>query len=291
MKVLVACEESQRVCTAFRELGHEAYSCDIQECSGGHPEWHILGDVLPLINGNCEFITMDGTKHTIDGKWDLLIAHPPCTYLSNAGAARLFPKKGLMDVSRYKKGLEAKNFFMRFYNADCDKICIENPVPTRIYELPKYSQIIQPFEHGHPYSKKTCLWLKNLPKLFPTEIITENIISWVSGGSKDFHGNQRKQSGTKIRDSKQKSKTFPGIARAMAEQWGGQEKSIPIIKLTDTDGIESNLDINAVAEVISNNGSGAYIHLITGEKISVRETGLNVMQKIVNARFGICQNH
>lgn len=220
MKVLVACEESQRVCTAFRELGHEAYSCDIQECSGGHPEWHILGDVLPLINGNCEFAAMDGSTHKIDGKWDLLIAHPPCTYLSNAGAARLFPKKGLMDVSRYKKGLEAKNFFMRFYNADCDKICIENPIPTRIYELPKYSQIIQPFEHGHPYSKKTCLWLKNLPKLLPTKIITENIISWVSGGSKDSHGNPRKQSGTKIRDSKARSKTFPGIAKAMAEQWG-----------------------------------------------------------------------
>ena len=109
---------------------------------------------------------------------------------------------------------------MNFYNADCDKIAIENPIPTRIYELPKYSQIIQPYEHGHPYSKKTCLWLKNLPELQPTKIITDNIISWVSGGSKDQNGNPRKQHSTKIRDAKTRSKTFPGIAKAMAEQWG-----------------------------------------------------------------------
>lgn len=125
-----------------------------------------------------------------------------------------------MDVSRYKNGLKAKNFFMQFYNADCDRICVENPIPTRIYELPKYSQIIQPFEYGHPYSKKTCLWLKNLPLLIPTNIVIDNIISWVSGGSKDSHGNPRKNTETKIRNSKERSKTFPGIARAMAEQWG-----------------------------------------------------------------------
>ena len=154
MKVLVACEESQRVCTAFRELGHEAYSCDIQECSGGHPEWHILGDVLPLINGNCEFATMDGFTHKIDGKWDLLIAHPPCTYLSNAGACRLYPKKGQLNKERYQKGLKAKDFFMSLYNANCERICVENPIPSKIYELPAYTQIIQPFEYGHPYSKK-----------------------------------------------------------------------------------------------------------------------------------------
>lgn len=139
--------------------------------------------------------------------------------MDKAGAARLFPKKGLMDVSRYKKGLEAKNFFMKFYNADVDKLCIENPIPSTIYDLPKYSQIIQPYEHGHPYSKKTCLWLKNLPPIIPTNIITDNIISWVSGGSKDNHGNPRKQVGTKIRSSKERSKTLPGIAKAMAEQW------------------------------------------------------------------------
>ena len=204
MKVLVACEESQRVCISFRNRGHEAYSCDIQPCSGGHPEWHIQGDVIPLLNK----------------KWDLIIAHPPCTYLSNAGAVRLYPKSGQLNVERYKKGLGAKEFFMLFYNADCPKIAIENPIPSRIYELPKYDQIIQPYQFGHPYSKKTCLWLKGLPKLQPTKIVTENIISWVSGGSKDKYGNQRKNSGTKFRDPKIRSKTFWGIAKAMAEQWG-----------------------------------------------------------------------
>lgn len=223
MKVLVACEESQRVCTAFRERGHEAYSCDIIDQSGGHPEWHIMQDVLPLLNGNCEFETTDGIKHKIDGKWDLIIAHPPCTYLSNAGAARLFRKfdnKQYINVDRYKKGLEAKEFFMHFYTTDCEKMCIENPIPTRIWELPEYTQIIQPYEHGHPYSKKTCLWLRGLPNLQPTKLITENVISWVSGGSKDNHGKPRKQSGTKIRSANERSKTFPGIAKAMAEQWG-----------------------------------------------------------------------
>ena len=220
MKILVACEESQTVCKAFREKGHEAYSCDIQDCSGGHPEWHIKGDALPLINGNTDFTTCDGTVHKIEGKWDMLIAHPPCTYLSNAGAARLFPVKGLMSVERYKKGLEAKKFFMQFLNANCPRIAVENPISTKIFDLPKYTQIIQPYEHGHPYSKKTCLWLIGLPKLQPTNIVTENIVSWVSGGSKDSHGNPRRQSGTKIRDAKTRSKTFPGIAAAMAEQWG-----------------------------------------------------------------------
>lgn len=122
MKVLVACEESQRVCTAFRERGHEAYSCDIIECSGGHPEWHIIQDVLPLLNGFCGFDTMDGVHHYIGRRWDLIIAHPPCTYLSNAGAARLFPRKGELNRERYEKGLLAKEFFLRFLNADCEKL-------------------------------------------------------------------------------------------------------------------------------------------------------------------------
>ena len=221
MKILVACEESQAVTKELRRLGHEAYSCDIIECSGGHPEWHIRWDALALINGHCNFMTCDGELHSINGRWDMLIAHPPYTYLSNAGAARLFPKKGQLNEERYAKGLEAKKFFMEFFNADCDKIAIENPIPTRIYELPRYTQTIQPFEHGHPYSKKTCLWLKGLPKLTPTEIVTENIISWVSGGSKDNHGKPRKNKGTVYRDSKTRSKTFPGIAKAMAEQWAG----------------------------------------------------------------------
>lgn len=230
MKILVACEESQRVCIELRKLGHEAYSCDIQEPSGGHPEWHILGDVLEILNPKersgtvlqgISFYTMDGVFHSFAGKWDMIIAHPPCTYLSNAGAARLYPKKGQLNKERYQLGLKAKDFFMNFINADCDRIAVENPIPTRIYCLPPYSQIIQPYEYGHPYSKKTCLWLKGLPKLQPTNIV-EPICSWVSGGSKDSHGNKRNNTGMKFRDSKTKSKTFPGIAKAMAEQWAGQ---------------------------------------------------------------------
>lgn len=164
MKVLVACEESQAVCIAFRKLGHEAYSCDTQECSGGHPEWHIKGDVLPLINGNKPFITMDGDLHAIVGTWDLLIAFPPCTYLTNAGSIRL-RIKGEINKERMAKAVEAKAFFMKFLEADCQKICVENPTPGKIHQLPQYTQAIQPWWFGHPYTKRTCLWLKNLPPL------------------------------------------------------------------------------------------------------------------------------
>lgn len=164
MKVLVACEESQAVCIAFRKLGHEAYSCDTQECSGGHPEWHIKGDVLPLINGNKPFITMDGDLHAIVGTWDLLIAFPPCTYLTNAGSVRL-RIKGEINKERMAKAVEAKAFFMKFLEADCQKICVENPTPGKIHQLPQYTQAIQPWWFGHPYTKRTCLWLKNLPPL------------------------------------------------------------------------------------------------------------------------------
>ena len=117
MNVLVACEESQRVCTAFREKGHNAFSCDIEQCSGGHPEWHIMQDVIPLLNGRCSFKTMDGIDHSIDGKWDLIIAHPPCTYLSNAGARWLYAG-GELSKERYRKGIEGKKFFMSMLNAD-----------------------------------------------------------------------------------------------------------------------------------------------------------------------------
>ena len=218
MKVLVACEESQRVCAAFRQKGHEAYSCDIQECSGGHPEYHILGDCIPLLNGNCTFTTQDGQSHTIDSKWDLIIAHPPCTYLTNAGARHLW-KGHKLNLERYKLGLEAKDFFMRFYTADCDKVCIENPIPSKIFDLPPYSQIIQPYEHGEPYTKRTCLWIKGLPMLKPTNIV-EPIATFCPSGSYS-HKHDNKYIGLFTKDrAKERSKTFMGIARAMAEQWG-----------------------------------------------------------------------
>lgn len=224
MRVLVACEESQRVCMAFRERGHEAYSCDIVECSGGRPEWHVKGDVIPLLNGNCEFSTQDGLNHGIEGGWDMIIGFPPCTYLSNAGAARLFRNVHdgefqMVNVERLKKGILGRDLFMSILHADCKRIAVENPVPSGIYCMPKATQVIQPYNFGHPFSKKTCLWLKNVPPLFPTECVIPKG-SWVSGGSKKADGTPRENQGEKFRDSYTKSKTFPGVAKAMAEQWG-----------------------------------------------------------------------
>lgn len=172
MQILVACEESQAVTIALRKLGHEAYSCDPIPCSGGHPEWHIQQDVLPLLNGYCFFKTCDGSAHYVLGRWDMLIAFPPCTYLTNASAVRM-RVKGEIVAERYAKAMEAKAFFMSFLSADCAKIAVENPTPLKIVELPPYTQAIQPWQFGHPYTKRTCLWLKELPLLVPTEIITE----------------------------------------------------------------------------------------------------------------------
>lgn len=222
MKILVACEESQAVTKELRRLGHEAYSCDIIECSGGHPEWHIRWDALALINGNCSFMTCDGEIHRIDGRWDMLIAHPPCTYLTNAGARWLWAG-GKLNEERYKKGVEAKEFFMAFYNANCDRIAIENPVPSSVYELPPYSQIVQPFEYGHPNTKKTCFWLKGLPLLKPTEIVepVQGRRFQQKNGKWRYSCWEMDQRGGADR-AKERSKTFPGIAKAMAEQWAGE---------------------------------------------------------------------
>ena len=166
MKVLVACEESQEVCKAFRDKGHEAYSCDLQECSGGHPEWHYTGDVLPLLNGNVTFLTDGGGTAVIDGEWDLIIAHPPCTHLAVSGA-RWFPEKQ-KDFRQQK----ACVFFMYFALAHCKKIAVENPIGIMSTCYRKPDQIIQPYEYGHPVRKATCLWLSGLPKLKPTEIVS-----------------------------------------------------------------------------------------------------------------------
>lgn len=220
MNVLVACEESQTVCTAFRERGHRAFSCDLQDCSGGRPEWHIKGDCLPLLDGNCTFQTADTHTHTQAGQWDLIVAHPPCTYLSNAGACRLYPHKGQIDEARLRKGIQAKDFFMEFWYARCDKICIENPMPSGVFCLPKPSQIIQPWQFGHPYTKKTYLWLKGLPPLMATVIEVERKPFLPSGTGRKLRGETYGVAQT----AKERSKTFPGIARAMAEQWAGENK-------------------------------------------------------------------
>lgn len=209
MKVLVACEESQEVCKAFREKGHEAYSCDIQEPSGGHPEWHILGDALEAIKGG-QVTTMDGQTHDVC-KWDLLIAHPPCTHLAVSGM-RWF-KEGVKPLSlKY----EAAAFFLKFAEANVEKIAIENPICVMSSLYRKPDQIINPYQFGHPEQKKTCLWLKNLPMLQETDNVYEYMMTlpekerariWWFGSN----------------HAKERSKTFPGIAKAMADQWGGLE--------------------------------------------------------------------
>ena len=220
-KVLVACEESQTVCKAFRARGHEAYPCDIQEPSGGHPEWHILGDVLPILNGRCEFTTMDGQAHRIDCKWDLIIAHPPCTYLTVTGN-RWFnvERYGDKAVQRIKDREEAAEFFMAFANADCDHIAVENPVGYMSTYWRKPDKIIQPWMFGDAEEKKTCLWLKGLPNLIETNIVAPpSRVRFDSGKSMPkwyadaWHLPKEER-------SKLRSKTFEGISKAMAEQWG-----------------------------------------------------------------------
>lgn len=209
MKVLVACEESQVVTIELRRLGHEAYSCDIQPCSGGHPEWHLQVDALELLKM----------------RWDMIIAHPPCTYLTAAGAVRLFNHDGkVKDYPRYEMGVKAAEFFTAFLNADCPKIAVENPVPLKCFGLPVYDQIIEPYQFGEPWRKRTCLWLKGLPPLMETQIVEPKGL-WVGSTSarRDPTIGQRYELHSN-RDSKRRAKTFQGIGRAMAEQWAGKCK-------------------------------------------------------------------
>lgn len=221
MKVLVACEESQRVCMAFRKKGHEAYSCDVIPCSGGHPEYHIQEDVLPLLNAKIKFHTCDGELHVIK-KWDLIIAHPPCTYFTTAGACRMFHKTpdgtSILDKDRFNKAMEMRKFFMAIYNANCDRIAIENPTPMKIVDLPKHTQVIQPYQFGHEWTKRTLLWLKGLPELKPTKIVKPIQGSWVNGSAAQYKKADGKHNG--VSSAKDRSKTFQGIADAMADQWG-----------------------------------------------------------------------
>lgn len=226
MKVLVACEESQAITIELRLLGHETYSCDVQPCSGGHPEWHIQDDCIPLLGGNCTVVTADGVSHRIEGRWDLLIAHPPCTYLTSASAVRLFnPDHTIKDAERWRKGEEARSFFMTIFNADCDRIVIENPCPLKCFNLPPYDQIIEPYMFGDPWRKRTCLWLRNCPPLAPTNIVEPQGL-WVGSTSgRRNNGVYSRYSLKSIRDSKRRAKTFPGIAKAIAMQYAGVSDS------------------------------------------------------------------
>lgn len=236
MKVLVACEESQAVCKAFREKGHEAYSCDIIECSGGHPEWHIQADVSLLLNGYCFFDTADGKEHFLNSKWDMILAFPPCTHLAVSGAAWFEKKRA---DGRQREGID---FFCKFLNADCDRIAIENPVGiisgdyipkwfpdlAEKYGLPKKpTQKIHPWMFGDNFSKSTCLWIKGLAPLVP--LVTEQPeLDWFEWVDKKT-GRKKRQpqwfaDAWKLPPAERarvRSKTFPGIAKAMAEQWGG----------------------------------------------------------------------
>lgn len=236
MNVLIACEESQRVCTAFRERGHNAFSCDIQPCSGGHPEWHIQGNVLLVLNPDVykdgvsrygiRFTTANGEERHIDGKWDLIIAHPPCTYLTVTGN-RWFniEKYGDKALERYEKRESAADFFMNFANALCEKMAIENPigVMSTLYRRP--DQIIQPYWFGDHARKSTCLWLRGLKPLKPTDMVDPGEIrkgGFSVGASLDM---ARDENGKILpwndpETARIRSRTFPGIARAMAEQWG-----------------------------------------------------------------------
>lgn len=206
MKVLVACEESQAVTKELRRLGHEAYSCDIEPCSGGHTEWHIQQDVTPLLKD----------------KWDMIIAFPPCTHLANSGAAYWKEKQA---DGRQQAAID---FFMQFVNCDCSKVAIENPVGIMSKAYRKPDQIIQPWQFGDEASKKTCLWLKGLPALCPTNIVDKGEFYRIYTPAKNGKAYSvplwyQKLGGLPPAErAKMRSKTFPGIARAMAEQWAGQ---------------------------------------------------------------------
>ena len=219
MRILVACEESQNVTNELRKLGHEAYSCDIQMHSGSHDEWHICQDVLPLLNGFCKFKTVDGDYHEINSKWDMIIAFPPCTDLCVSGA-RHFAKK--QADGRQQRSID---FFMKFVNANCDKIAIENPIGIMSTKYRKPDQIIQPWQFGDKYSKSTCLWLKNLPLLVPTKIVEKGeFIEFIDKNGKKkrqakWYYEALKNSKNAAERAKIRSKTFPGIANAMATQW------------------------------------------------------------------------
>ena len=245
MNVLVACEESQRVCTAFREKGHNAFSCDIIPCSGGHPEWHIQGDVLKILNPTCHqvltgstptpfthndnhgvkmwqgitFHTMDGKLHIIEGRWDLIIAHPPCTFLTLAGNKWFKPEFAVRFPERQKQRDEAVEFFMVIANADCDKIAIENPVGIMSSRWRKPDQYIEPYMFGDPEKKKTGLWLKGLPNLAPTNVV-EPVIIRCKSGANEPRWHMETMGLPQEERSRIRSQTFQGIALAMSEQWG-----------------------------------------------------------------------
>lgn len=220
MNVLIACEESQVVCTAFRKKGHTAYSCDIIECSGGHPEWHIKQDVLPLLNGNCTFKTCDGIEHHINGKWDLIIAHPPCTRLCTTSQRWLYFGEKEYRSEKIREQQKAIVFFMRFALADCPKIAIENPQGIMSSAFRKPDCTYNPYDfEGETECKKTCLWLKGLPPLKPTRVLPLPVEERTRGIYKS-HFDGKIIGWNDPECARMRSKTPEGVGKAMAEQWG-----------------------------------------------------------------------
>lgn len=222
MRILIACEESQTVCNAFRLKGHIAFSSDVIECSGGHPEWHIQGDVLPLLNGDCAFNTVDGEKHTIEGEWDMIIAFPPCTYLTNAGSRHFSTKWNTEEQIAKRKLLrkDAFEFFVAIANSKCEKIVIENPVGYVNTYYKKPSQIVHPYYFGEPFKKRTCLWLKGVDKLTATNMLPKPEPIYFDKKTGKARNWVDSLSNNKGERAKIRSKTFQGIADAMADQWG-----------------------------------------------------------------------
>ena len=202
LRVLVACEYSGRVRDAFLARGHDAMSCDLLPTDSPGP--HYQGDALDLLGQ----------------PWDLIVAHPPCTYISRAGARWMYPKAGSICEERLRLALSAKSLFMKILAADCQRICVENPTPLKVVGLPRHSQAIQPYQFGHPYSKRTLLWLKGLPKLRPTNVTSDFQPFLRSNTGKGARMGQASSKGV-AKDWKEASTTFEGIADAMAAQWGG----------------------------------------------------------------------
>lgn len=211
MNVLIACEESQTVCQAFLAKGHNAFSCDLQECSGGLPDRHIQGDCLEVLKaGNIQ--TQSGKLFFVD-HWDLLIAHPPCTFLSNAGNHSLYLSDGMICAERYKEGLKARSFFLALlYNDFVESVVVENPIPNPLYKLPKYDLVVCPSQFGSDYKKRTCLWLRNVPYLMPTVRTLDAVPTSKADWFQYHHSDSDRQ--------KNRSKTDPFLAYAFAEQWG-----------------------------------------------------------------------
>lgn len=198
--LLVACEQSQTICLAFRNYGFIAFSNDLLKCYGGRPDYHILGDALEVVRGDAAFMLESGDELYVHGNWGSIIAHPPCTYLTHCSASALHSGKHTIDQVH-----DAACFFREILNAPCDRIAVENPAPLRIANLPQYNQTIQPYDFGHRFSKRVCLWLRGFPPLLPTHARYLNHVEWL----KHCAGNSRRR-----------SKTFEGIANAMVAQWG-----------------------------------------------------------------------